>query len=102
MLLCCYAAGPQCSQVSQQLWLLLLQLQASESSPDLAAQAAAASQRLAVACHQGSSADLAAMHAPALVADLAQVTAFNVWCRTAYSCGEAMHSLALPLSASSF
>ena len=68
-----YAAGGQCSLVSQQLWLLLLQLQASESSPQLAAQAATASQRLAVAGGHSSSADLAATYAPSLISALAQV-----------------------------
>lgn len=72
--------GAQCSVVSQQLWQLLLQLQASESHPDLALQAAAASERLAVACNEGSSADLAATHAPALITALAQVLLVHSCC----------------------
>ena len=67
-------AGSGCSTVSQQLWLLLLQLQAVDSSPALASQAAAASDRLAAACALRSSADLAAMHAPALINDVSQVS----------------------------
>jgi len=78
-------AGGQCSLVSQQLWLLLLQLQASESSQELAMQAAAASQRLAAACGQSSSADLAAMHAPSLISALAQVCQHGVCCLPPHS-----------------
>ncbi|KAA6419548.1 MAG: hypothetical protein FRX49_10473 [Trebouxia sp. A1-2] len=74
-------AGGQCSLLSQQLWLLLLQLQASESSQELAMQAATASQRLAAACGQSSIAGLAAMHAPSLTSALAQ----NVDSWTAHS-----------------
>lgn len=68
-------AGSKCGSVSQQLWLLLLQLQAIDSSPALASQAAAASERLAAACALSSSADLAATHAPALIRDVTQVSA---------------------------
>ena len=66
-------AGSGCSSVSQQLWLLLLQLQADDSSAALASQAAAVSDRLAAACALSSSADLAAMHAHALINDVTQV-----------------------------
>ena len=79
------AAGGQCSLVSQQLWLLLLQLQASESSQELAMQAATASQRLAAACGQSSSADLAAMHAPSLISAVAQVCQQSVYCLLPHS-----------------
>lgn len=71
----CMNAGSKCGSLSQQLWLLLLQLQAIDSSPALASQAAAASERLAAGCALSSSADLAAMHAPALVKDVTQVSA---------------------------
>ena len=67
-------AGSGCSSVSQQLWLLLLQLQADDSSPALSSQAAAACECLAAACALSSSADLAAMHAPALINDVTQVS----------------------------
>ena len=67
-------AGSACDSVSQQLWQLLLQLQAGDSSLALASQAAATSDRLAAACGLGSSADLAAAHAPALITQLAHVT----------------------------
>ena len=72
-------AGSGCSSVSQQLWLLLLQLQADDSSPALASQAAAASERLAAACALSSSADLAAMHAPALIIDVTQASTLHQW-----------------------
>ena len=70
----CMNAGSACSSVSQQLWLLLLQLQAVDRSPTLASQAAAASDCLAAACALSSSANLAAMHAPALINDVTQVS----------------------------
>lgn len=60
--------------MSQQLWLLLLQLQAADSAPALAAQAAAASDRLAAA-FAATTAELAAMHAPALINTVTQVNA---------------------------
>lgn len=66
-------AGPQCQAVSQQLWLLLLQLQGSDESSALSASASQASQLLAEACGMQLSADLAALHAPALISQLAQV-----------------------------
>ena len=84
-------AGGQCSLVSQQLWLLLLQLQASESSQELAMQADAASQRLAAACGQSSSADLAAMHAPSLISALAQVCQRGVCCLLPHSLASCLH-----------
>ena len=72
-------AGSECSSVSQQLWLLLLQLQADDSSSALASQAAAASDRLAAACALSSTADLAAMHAPALISDVTQASTHPQW-----------------------
>lgn len=69
------SAGSACGSVSQQLWQLLLQLQAGDSSLALASQAAATSDRLAAACGLTSSADLAAAHAPALITQVAHVSA---------------------------
>ena len=68
-----FAAGQQCSLVGQQLWLLLLQLQATDASSDLAHQAAATSERLAAACGQSSATELASIHAPALINTLTEV-----------------------------
>ena len=65
--------------MSQQLWLLLLQLQAADSTPALAAQAAAASDGLAAACALTTPADLAAMHAPALINTVTQVNTLARW-----------------------
>lgn len=65
--------------MSQQLWLLLLQLQAADSAPALAAQAAAASHRLAAACALTTTAELAAMHAPALINTVTQVNMLAQW-----------------------
>ena len=65
--------------MSQQLWLLLLQLQAADSTPALAAQAAAASDGLAGACALTTPADLAAMHAPALMNTVTQVNTLAWW-----------------------
>lgn len=82
----CMDAGSKCGSVSQQLWLLLLQLQAIDSSPALASQAAAASERLAAACALSSSADLAAMHAPVLINNVTQVSADPQY---SYACKDA-------------
>ena len=66
-------AGHQCQAVSQQLWLLLLQLQGSRGSAALSASARHASELLAEACGMQSTSDLAALHAPSLMAHLTQV-----------------------------
>lgn len=67
-------AGPLVRQAAEQLWQLLLQLQATPGQPELQSGASNVSSQLALATGLASSEELSIMAAPALVARLALVS----------------------------
>ncbi len=72
-------AGAMIGQVAEQLWQLLLQLQATSGQPDLQTGAADLCGQLASACGRTSGHELTSAFAPAVLQRLAQVQLFFLW-----------------------